>query len=351
MALTSVPLDAPSWPWRTADAAITFYRGRRCIGFADTANLVALCDGPAFADGVVEMDMAVERERAFHGLVWRARDDDNCESFFIRPHQVGNPDAVQYTPVFNGVSAWQLYTGRGFWARVAFPIERWFRLRVVFAGGRAEVYMRDMTTPVMGIGELMRPAEPGRVGILVGGPGLYVSRFAYSPTLPRLQTRPRRRPAVDGVIPTWWISESFPEDTLRPDRLTNAQLANRTWTRMESDPTGLVNLARVNGTDGGRNTVFARTTIRASREHVRPVTLGFSDRAVVYLNGRPLFRGDDTYQSRDYRFLGTIGWYDTIHLPLVRGDNELVVAVSESFGGWGLQGRFEDLKGITFGWR
>jgi hypothetical protein len=71
----------------------------------------------------------------------------------------------------------------------------------------------------------------------------------------------------------------------------------------------------------------------------RVLTLGFSDRAVVYLNGRPLYRGDDTYRSRDYRFLGSIGWYDAVYLPLEAGENELVVAVSEDLGGWGLQAR------------
>jgi hypothetical protein len=57
----------------------------------------------------------------------------------------------------------------------------------------------------------------------------------------------------------------------------------------------------------------------------------------VLLNGRPLYSGDDAYQSRDYRFLGSIGWYDSVYLPLVEGRNELVMAVSEAFGGWGFR--------------
>jgi hypothetical protein len=76
--------------------------------------------------------------------------------------------------------------------------------------------------------------------------------------------------------------------------------------------------------------------------------LGFSDRAVVYLNGRALFRGSDTYRSRDYRFLGSIGWFDTVFLDLREGDNELVVAVSETLGGWGIQGRLSDPAGVAF---
>ena len=75
---------------------------------------------------------------------------------------------------------------------------------------------------------------------------------------------------------------------------------------------------------------------------------GFSDRAIVYCNGRAMFRGDDSYRSRDYRFLGSIGWYDTVYLPLDAGDNDLAIAVSESFGGWGIQARFDDVAGLTF---
>ena len=45
-------------------------------------------------------------------------------------------------------------------------------------------------------------------------------------------------------------------------------------------------------------------------------------------------------------FLGSIGWFDTLYLPLVQGPNEFVVAVSESFGGWGVQARFPDAAGL-----
>jgi hypothetical protein len=66
----------------------------------------------------------------------------------------------------------------------------------------------------------------------------------------------------------------------------------------------------------------------------------------VYLNGRALYGGDDSNRSRDYRFLGSIGWFDAVWLPLDEGENELVLAVSESFGGWGVQARFPSPDGI-----
>ena len=62
----------------------------------------------------------------------------------------------------------------------------------------------------------------------------------------------------------------------------------------------------------------------------------------------PLYRGDDSYRLRDYRFLGSIGWFDTVYLPLQAGPNELVLAVSETFGGWGVQARFPDAAALRF---
>jgi hypothetical protein len=312
-------------------------------------NLVAPLAGVELTDGVIELDLAVERERAFHGVFWRARDDENYESFFVRPHQVGNPDGVQYTPVFHGVSGWQLYTGRGFWAPVAFPIGGWFTIRVVFRAHRAEVFVVDGSHPALVIGELKAPITPGGIGLQIGGPGLTVARFAYSPDPPAFRGRAPRRPAgLPGLIPAWLVSDPVPEASVPSQRLTAAALRRRHWTPLAAEPGGLANLARVAGIRGPADTVYARTALRSNRTRTVALDLGFSDRARVFLNGHPLYHGDDTYRSRDYRFLGSIGWYDTLHLPLRRGRNELVVAVSETFGGWGLQARLHDREGIAF---
>ncbi len=51
-----------------------------------------------------------------------------------------------------------------------------------------------------------------------------------------------------------------------------------------------------------------------------------------------LFSVQDTFRSRGYRFLGTMGFYDDVYLYLNKGKNELWMAVSEDLqfkGGWG----------------
>ena len=77
------------------------------------------------------------------------------------------------------------------------------------------------------------------------------------------------------------------------------------------------------------------------------IRLGFSDRVRAFLNGRQLFAAGDEYASRDYRFLGTMGLFDELYLPLESGDNELWLAVSEDFGGWGVTLQIPEGQGVT----
>ena len=350
--LREIPLDSPAWGWRPGDVSTVEHLGRRCVAFGESVDLVASPAGIELTDGVIEIDMAVTGERAFHGLVWRLRGEayEHYESFYVRPHQVGNDDSVQYNPVFNDVASWQLYHEPGFWAAIRFPIGDWFTVRVVFAGSRAEVFVGDAAAPGLEVAELKMPVVAGRIGMLIGGPGLFVSRFACADTPPRfIGTNPqpsRLRGPLAGIVPAWLVSDAFAEPDDPPAHLAPGALDGHHWARLATEPSGLANLAQVTGIVDDRNTVWARATIRSDRAQVKAMALGFSDRAAVYLNGAALYRGDDTYRSRDYRFLGSIGWYDTVYLPLVEGANDLAIAVSESFGGWGIQARFVDPSGV-----
>ena len=49
----------------------------------------------------------------------------------------------------------------------------------------------------------------------------------------------------------------------------------------------------------------------------------FADRIVTPYAPRAVvvYAGDNRYRSRDYRYLGTIGYFDQVYLPLAAGDN------------------------------
>ena len=90
--------------------------------------------------------------------------------------------------------------------------------------------------------------------------------------------------------------------------------------------------------------VYAATTIETDRDQVKKLLLGYSDEVSVFLNGRILYRGRSAQNFRDPAFLGIVSVEnDAVYLPLRKGKNELVLAVSELGGGWGFVCRMVDL--------
>jgi hypothetical protein len=158
--------------------------------------------------------------------------------------------------------------------------------------------------------------------------------------------------AKTGTVMSWQVSNAFPSEVLAgKHRLTHVDLEQHQWTQLKCDYTGLANLGRINGLKDikqGKNCVFAKTVLTAETDTLKKFEIAFSDAIKVYLNGQILFEANDMFRSRDYRFLGTIGYFDAVYLPLKKGENDILVAVTERFGGWGLRARFADMTGIIF---
>jgi len=346
--LQTTPFDTVLWTRNAVESRVEEHLGRESLFLKGGIATVA---GASLTDGWIEFDLAFTGERGFMGGVWRVQDPKNYEELYLRPHQSGNPDANQYSPVFHGLSGWQLYHGPRYTVPVAYRFDDWIRVKILFAGAQAEIYIDDMEKPALFIDELKRPVAPGGVGVSAGNfAPAWFSNFSFGETdAPPIQSRPGLpETAPDGIIPVWKVSDVFPESALDGRyRLEPGDLAERRWTRLETERSGLANLARVQGINLRKNTAFARKIIVSDRERIARLDFGFSDRIRVYLNGRLLYRGDDTYLSRDYRFLGSIGYFDALYLPLTQGENELLLAVSEDLGGWGIQAKLENLAGLT----
>ena len=131
------------------------------------------------------------------------------------------------------------------------------------------------------------------------------------------------------------------------------------WQDVEAEPPGLVPINRYResphlrvsfATDfskrldpqPGMKVVYARTTLTSEVDAPRKLLLGYSDDVSVFLNGQILWRGRSAQNFRDPAFLGIVNpENDAVWLPLKKGPNELVLAVSELGGGWGFNARLE----------
>lgn len=346
------PADSAHWTLE-GRAEITTVQGRRCIqldGGAATANDLT------FRDGVIDADVITTARRGFFGIQFRA-DSLNGEWIYLRPHRSGYPDAIQYTPVLNTGLNWQLYNGPGFTANLDFPRDSWFHLRIAVRGPEARLFVQDTASPALVMDDLKSGHQTGAVALAVlTGATCYANVRIQSLTpaawVRHLPTMP------PGTLTAWQISPSFDALTRNLEQSpTKAELAAMTWQRVEAEPPGLVVLNRFRASphprvtfqsdfsrrlepQPGTRVLYARTTIHAARAGRRKLELGYSDEVSVFLNGQILWRGRSAQSFRDPNFLGIVNpENDAIYLPLVAGDNELLLAVSELGGGWGFIGR------------
>jgi hypothetical protein len=309
------------------------------------SNGTAYLDGIAFEDGVVEVDVGPSEGMVFAGVAFRVESPDELELVYLRPFASGKPDAVQYTPRFHGLDAWQLYHGAGYTAAAPIDAGRWTHLKVVFSGRRAEVYVDGAAEPALTVTDLERDPAAGSIGLW----GRFGARFAdlrYTAGLAGGTPRPAAAIAAEPVPPGellthWTISPAFDAETVDEARYPSG-LGTRDWQEVESEPSGLVNLARYRAKTGRLSTVYARTVLHAERAERRRLSLGYSDRATIYFRGEPRFTGESTWRSRDPGFLGLVGLdNDYVYLDLEPGDNELLLGVTELFGGWGFVARLD----------
>jgi glyoxylase-like metal-dependent hydrolase (beta-lactamase superfamily II) len=339
----SIPFDDERWQIEAVEFERIDYLGQKALKIRGGAAVLPEMN---ITNGLVEFDMAVSKERGFAGFLFRLQDDRNFEHFYIRPHQSGNPDANQYTPVFNGVSAWQLYHGEGYSAPVNYRYDEWMHVKVIFAGTQAKVYI-DSDKPVLHFTDLKRGTLGGAIGLnsanisTVHFANVKVTPLANAYAFPSLNTAPTE--PADGTVTSWQVSDAFDGTTLKGvTRLGNAHTKGRSWTELAAEPTGITNLAEVQGRADGKDTVFARVVVPARSATVKDLAFGYSDAAMVFVNGQLIYQGNNGYLTRDYRYLGTIGLFDHVALPLKKGDNEIWIAVTEAFGGWGVMATITD---------
>jgi hypothetical protein len=350
-----IPLDSATWEISGEGSRIEQYKGVRALRMRTGR---AINRKVRMRDGTIEYDMEVTPNRSFVYATFRMQSEEESEEIYFRPHKSSLPDAFQYTPTWNGESTWQLYHGPGSTAAVPLPRGEWIHVRLVVSGRHAAMFLGEEKKPALVMTLAREPAE-GYVGLQaftpVGGApkGEMVAAFA------NVVVRPDHVPydfgpetvaaKPAGLIDRWQISPPYvarlgaPLTTL-PDSLMKSKAR---WPTFAVEPTGVVVLSRHVKRTAEQTTAIARLLLRAEREGVQPLRLGFSDYVTVFANDRPLFAGDAHYSFDAPRQEGLIGLsQSTVWLPLVRGENEILFVLSDTFGGWGLIAQLDPASGV-----
>jgi len=321
--------------WDLANAKVVDHLERQALMGA------ALLKDAEFEDGIIECDIAMKAGvRSYPGILFRIQSMEEYERVYLRPHR--SPlydDAVQYIPAFHGVDSWQLYNGPGITSSAVIPTERWVHMKIEVLGTQARVFLDNAPEPVLVIGDLKRGKTKGGLGLTTMADGnSFFSNFSFRrdrslsfPPAPLIHQPP-------GCVLEWELSQPLKRRLLDFDSYPDLKaLGVSQWTKVTVTSSGMLDISRTYGRQGTEpDAILARAVIKTEREGMKKFWFGYSDEASIFINGRPVFYGMSAYRYRDSSFLGVVGLYDAVNLPLNKGDNELLIVIGEYSGGWGL---------------
>src|SRR5678815_1600766 len=355
----TVPPDSPRWDLQ-GNAKLAEVQGRKCLLLDGGA---ALLKDFQMRDGIVDADVFTSAPRGFFGFQFRlAHDGADGEWVYLRQHKTGLPDALQYTPVLSTGANWQLYSGPGFTGAVDIPSGQWFHLRLEVRGAQARLFVKDTATPALVMDDLKSGVQKGELALHVLTGATCFAGFQLT-ELPDALWERHLPPMAPTAVTRWSISppyDALSRDLERP--LSSSESAAIRWQDVEAEPPGLVALYRYREAphlrisfasdfsrrlepQPGTKLVYARTILTSDRAQTKRLLIGYSDEVSVFLNGKILWRGRSAQYFRDPGFLGIVNpENDAVYLPLRKGKNELVLAVSEMGGGWGFVCRWADGK-------
>lgn len=298
--------------------------------------------------------MAYSASRGFTAIGFRSNGErNNYEEFYFRAHRSGFRDTIQYTPVEHGNAAWQIFTDNNTNTKVYEEFETWNHVKLVVRDNAADLYFNS-DTPVTHIADLKTDRKTGGLNLRTfSGLGLkksaYFANFSHRPLKRSDKIIGKSKPEPEvlaGIINRWSVSSSFKERDVQGMHLTDTFPNSLNWQVLDVETNGIANLAKLSARNRTKNTVFVKTVIHSDTAKTIPFTFGYSDRVRLFVNGKFVYGASANYRSRDERFYGTIGLFDTIGLDLKPGENTILAAVSENFGGWGFTAKITDQSGL-----
>ena len=170
------PFDTSYWAIQAKAYVLENYNGHDAIylhqGYASLKNTT-------FKNGTIEFDLYLTERQAFPGVAFRIVGSD-MESFFLRPHLSGKPDANQAVSVFNGITAWQLYFGERYSFQYDYNFTGWTHVRIVINEDKGQVFL-DHSKKANLSWKMKHPPRAGAISIGHSFAPMHYANFTINP--------------------------------------------------------------------------------------------------------------------------------------------------------------------------
>ncbi|MBO9151727.1 hypothetical protein ACFOTA_05880 [Chitinophaga sp. GCM10012297] len=342
-----IPMTPDRWETKAGSVSFTGYKSRPAIRLL-TQNDAAVVKGLDFSSGTIEFDWAPEGPY-FAGFYFRRKDTLETECFYLRTHVEGIPNAmqaVQYAPFLDGVNLWDLLPNYQGPADV--KKNEWNHFKLVISGQRMVVYVNDMQRPALHVPQLLGNTRSGAIAF--DGAGKIANLVIRPDQVEGLSPEPESDPTYNDprYLRNWQISSVKDLPWGQEPFNYKAPQLNENWKSINAERLGMINITRTYGKTKDRRMVWLKIKLKAAKAQIRRVDLAFNDEVWIYLNNLSLFTDKNIFATPlSKQPLGRMSLENThFDLPLKEGENEILVAISNHFYGWGLIARLDDMEGI-----
>ncbi|RPD42026.1 hypothetical protein [Chitinophaga barathri] len=342
-----IPMTPERWEVKPGTATFTEFKAKPAIQLLTQSDPVVVKD-LTFTSGTIEFDWAPDGP-FFAGLYFRRKDTLELECFYLRMHVEGVANAmqaVQYAPFIDGVNLWDLLPG--YQGPAACKKNEWNHIKLVISGARMIAYVNDMEHPAIHVPQLQGNTRSG--GLAFDGAGKIANLVIRPDQVDGLNPEPEPDPVYNDprYLRKWQITQPKDLPVGQEPFDAKAPELKETWTPIAAERLGLVNITRLYGKSASRRLVWLKVKLKSPQAQIRHVDLGFSDEIWIYLNGRPLYTDKNIFSTpAGKQPLGRLSLENArFDLPLIQGENEILVGIANSFYGWGLVARLDMMEGI-----
>jgi hypothetical protein len=344
-----VPISPEKWEFQEGKVTFVEYKGVRAMKLASNSGQVVLKD-VIFKDGTIEFDIEPVAPEFAESIYFHRKDLKEQEIVYLRLGSVGNKlsnAGIQYTPYFDGVNMWDMYPE--YQAPAMGKAGEWNHIKLIISGKRLQVFLNNAPKPVLDIPELEGSMSEGSIAFEGSS---YIANVQLKPNEVE-NLSPLALPDMtdhDGFYLRKWAlatpqslpdgSELSSRNLPKPELFTDSISAERL---------GLINLTRKYGAGKGRRAVWLKTKILAKEAVKTDLQLGFSDEVWVFLNNQMILVDKNLFAQNMRKYPdGRISVQNTTApLNLRKGENDLLIGVSNDFYGWGIMARLESGEGIA----
>lgn len=309
--------------WR--DSNVLSFNGMHCFP-------VLLNEALSTGSFLIQAEVACTPD-SFAGIVFGAIDSNNFELVYISADNEWNLPNLQYDPVMNGSSTWQIYHGPRYQALVPVPSEEWVKLSLRVHPDHVAIYIGEAAEPHLIIPKLQLAEAPnGKIGMW-GSSQSYMRNLSIEAieSTPYIEQISDAQQQVDDMLVTEWMVS-------KPYNIASPFVPEGPWFKAHVEDNGVLNLNRLYTSEKG-TAVQVKCSFYLAEGRETRLSYGFSDRLRLWVNDKELYEGEWKWHSPGEKTDGRIRFdYASVPIQWRTGWNTIAAEVTseEVLFGWGI---------------